>query len=151
MIMLGLLMLPLVITGFYLRWREKWLSIVAIVAWIAAAIFFMAQSSGANPMQIADYWMILFWICMMMAIVFLLFLFVWKRHEVVWGEIQDEETNEPIMVKFVDGMETSQTRPLTDLEVVERNKRIKAEEEERKGGSTAKSSKASDFATKGKL
>lgn len=136
----------------YILKREIWLSIVACIAWLLFGVFNVSISSGANPTQIVDIWMGLAWVGFAVAIVCTIVTFAWKKKEITWRESEDEYEGEPIMVKFVNGMATTQTRPLTDLEFIERTKRLKAEEEERKERKASRGGgKESDFATKGQL
>lgn len=144
MIMFGLLILPLAFTGFYFWKREIWQGLVACLCWLAAAIFFMTQSAGANPFDVADIWMVLFWICMVLAIVFALSPFVFKpAKEESWEEGEDE-VGQPIMVHYVKGNETGRSRGLTDIEVRNREQRIKEQ-------ATKPKIKPSNFAQNGKI
>lgn len=129
MIMLGMLLLPLAFTFAYLWKRDIWQGIVACLCWVIGAIFFMQQSAGVSPMDMVDIWMALFWICMLLAIVFAFAPFVWRKSEILWQEEEDDSGwGDPSMVMYKNGVKTNKQRDLTDLEVRDREQRIKAEQ-----------------------
>lgn len=147
MSMLAMLILPLGFMVFYYWRREMWIGIVCCISWLAAGLVFQSQSAGMSPVDFADHWMVLFWICMMMMLGFGFVIFRWRPGEIMWKEGEDEDTGEPVMVMYRKGTRTYKTRELTDLEMEEREQRIK----ETQTRSEPRRSKPSSFGETGKI
>lgn len=154
-ILLGFMLLfPFAFTGFYVWKREMWMGIVGSMAWFSVGAYIMSEvSTSTSVTQITDVWMALGWVCMALAMVFAVSTFAWRRHEIKWEPDEDEETGEPIMVMLKDGMRTGRTRDLSDEEVMNREKRIKEEQQERAMAKTQRraASESSSFSQTGKV
>jgi len=120
-LMFGLLFL--VAIGFivlYLWKREMWLGIAAGTVWVATAIYAWVGYEAPTP-AMTTMWFGLGWLFLAIGLALLVAPLSWnKTKDEIWEESMDPDTGEPIMEEYKNGNKTGQTRPLTDLEMTER-------------------------------
>lgn len=129
MLLLIVFLLPMGFTGLYAWKREMWMGLVSSIGWVCLGVYFMLEVSASPGLfEVTDIWMGLVWLCFVLAIVFAITSFAWKKSEIIWQEEEDDTGwGDPSMVMFKNGIRTNKQRDLTDLEVRDREQRIKAE------------------------
>lgn len=127
--------------GFYLWKREMWLGIAAGTIWTAIAIYAWIGYEAPTA-EMTTMWFGLGWLFLAIGLALLVAPLSWnKTKDEIWEESFDPDTGEPIMEEYKGGNKTGQTRPLTDLEIRDRQQ----PEEKRKRG------KPSQFSQNGRL
>jgi len=106
--------------ALYLWKREMWLGIAAGTVWVATAIYAWVGYEAPTP-AMTTMWFGLGWLFLAIGLALLVAPLSWnKTKDEIWEESMDPDTGEPIMEEYKNGNKTGQTRPLTDLEMTER-------------------------------